>query len=53
MSIRNGEVFRGDQKTVTGSLDAFFDSKHLFIDSGIRARGLPESTASRRWTFPG
>ncbi len=35
MSIRNGEVFRGDQKTVTGSLDAFFDSKHFGIVPGV------------------
>ncbi|MBI1657324.1 MAG: methylhydantoinase [Thaumarchaeota archaeon] len=35
VSIRNGEVFCGDQKTVTGSLDAFFDSKHFGIMPGV------------------
>ena len=35
VSIRNGEVFCGDQKTVAGSLDAFFDSKHFGIMPGV------------------
>lgn len=35
MSIRNGEVFCGDQKAITGSLDAFFDSKHFGIMPGV------------------
>ena len=35
ISIRNGEVFCGDQKAVTKSLDAFFDSKHFGIMPGV------------------
>ena len=35
ISIRNGKVFCGDRKTVTGSLDLFFDSKHFGIMPGV------------------